>query len=270
MKVYAQKQSQQQSSSNLISSSAQPLAASEAVHPLIQLQRMIGNQAVQRLISANAQQDDEPVVITKNPSPRALMLLDMFIKNRSSFKGSFENDFRTEAKDKDASEESIQVKEREIYWTLKFVANNKTGVIYVRQSQDGTATVNWYQGVMSEKAAPAQEKPEGKCAQKGNAPFSIHYKKPLPTGNIESKLEQFLIMVVNEIKAKSSPPKEIRVCVTLFNVPGESGGNIEEKFGVNIKKFMEAQLPASIKITEVHEVEASTEYYLLTEVTPVY
>lgn len=270
MKIYAQKQPSQQSSSNLASSSAQSLAAGDAVHSLIQLQRTIGNQAVQRLLSENAQQDDDPVVITKNPSPRALMLLDTFIKNRSSFKGSFENDFRTEAKDKDASVESIQVKERGIYWTLKFVVNNKTGVIYVRQSQDETGIVNWHQAVLSDKAAPAQEKSKEKCATKGNAPFSIHYEKPPPTGNLESKLEQFLIMVVKEIKAKSSPPKEIRVCVTLFNVPGESGGNIEEKFGVNIKKFLEARLPASIKIIEVHEVEASTEYYLVTEVTPVY
>jgi hypothetical protein len=275
MKAYAQKQPQQQSSPNLTRSSAQPLAASQAVHPLIQLQRTIGNQAVQRLLRANGQHDDDPVVITKSPSPKALMLLDMFIKNRASFKGASESAFGTEAKDKDASVESIQVKDGEIYWTLKFVTNNKTGVIYVRQSQDGTGIVNWHQGVLSEKAAPSEE-----CAKKAWVKeFDFFSKmKPTPSGSIESSFEKKdLIQMVKLIEARNCPPKEIQVSVTLFNKIGGTvpSDNIAVKnLGFNFKEFLEARLPKSIKIIEVHEVldlgETSTEYPLQTKVTLVY
>jgi len=56
VKVYAQKQSkpQQRASGNISRSSAQHLAASHRVHPILRLQRTIGNQAVQRLLQANA------------------------------------------------------------------------------------------------------------------------------------------------------------------------------------------------------------------------
>lgn len=53
MKAYAQKQPQQQSSPNNARSRAQPLAASHTVNPILHLQRMIGNRAVQRLLHAN-------------------------------------------------------------------------------------------------------------------------------------------------------------------------------------------------------------------------
>jgi hypothetical protein len=57
MKAFAQKQNQlqQQSSPNITRSSAKPLAASHAVHPIMDLQRTIGNQAVVRLLHANAE-----------------------------------------------------------------------------------------------------------------------------------------------------------------------------------------------------------------------
>ena len=56
MKVYAQKQSRpQQRASGIISrSSAQQFAATHRLHPILNLQRTIGNQAVQRLLQANA------------------------------------------------------------------------------------------------------------------------------------------------------------------------------------------------------------------------
>ncbi|HEX4707781.1 MAG TPA: DUF4157 domain-containing protein [Candidatus Udaeobacter sp.] len=57
MKVYAQKQNQpqQQVSLSITRSSAKPLAASYVVHPGMQLQRTIRNQAVQRSLHANAE-----------------------------------------------------------------------------------------------------------------------------------------------------------------------------------------------------------------------
>lgn len=56
MKAHAEKQSkpQQPASHNITRSGAKPLATSHVVHPLLHLQRMIGNQAVQRLLQPNA------------------------------------------------------------------------------------------------------------------------------------------------------------------------------------------------------------------------
>jgi hypothetical protein len=163
MKVHAQKQNktQQRTSSNPTRSVAKPLVASHVVHPLIHLQRTIGNQAVQRLLDANAEglglpvlqrqakSEDDPTVKTEEPSPRALMLLDMFTKNRSGFRRFSGSEFQREAHDKDASVETIPVKQGGIKWTYKFVTNNKTGAIYVRQSQDETQIVNFYEPVAS-------------------------------------------------------------------------------------------------------------------------
>ena len=50
MKVHAQKQLQQQTSPGIAKSNAKPIAASPAVHPMLRLQRTMGNQAVRRLI----------------------------------------------------------------------------------------------------------------------------------------------------------------------------------------------------------------------------
>jgi hypothetical protein len=57
MKVYAQKQNQpqQQVSPSITRSSAKFLAANYGVHPIMHLQRTIRNQAVQRLLEANAE-----------------------------------------------------------------------------------------------------------------------------------------------------------------------------------------------------------------------
>ena len=57
MRTHAQKQNkpQQQSSHNIRRSSAKPLAASPIAHPILHLQRTIGNQAIQRLFRANAE-----------------------------------------------------------------------------------------------------------------------------------------------------------------------------------------------------------------------
>jgi hypothetical protein len=161
MKLRAQKQNQpqQQVSSNTIRSISQPHAASQAVHPLIQLQRLIGNQAVQRLLHANAEglglrvlqrqakSVNEPAVKTEVPSPRASMLLDMFTKNRSGFRRFSGSEFQRESNDKDASVETIQTKIGGTNWTYQFVTNNKTGAIYVRQSQDETQIVNFYEPI---------------------------------------------------------------------------------------------------------------------------
>ncbi len=161
MKVHAQKQDQpqQQASSDNTRPTSQPHAASQAVHPLMQLQRTLGNQAVQRLLHANAEglglrvlqrkaeSVDEPAVKTEGPSPRAAMLLDMFTKNRSGFRRFSGSEFQRESNDKDASVETIQTKIGGTNWTYQFVTNNKTGAIYVRQSQDGTEIVNFYEPV---------------------------------------------------------------------------------------------------------------------------
>src|SRR5690242_14587305 len=59
MKVYAQKKNpQQQVSPNIPRSSAKSLAATPIVHSIMHLQRTIGNQAVQRLLHANAENLD--------------------------------------------------------------------------------------------------------------------------------------------------------------------------------------------------------------------
>lgn len=289
MKAYAKKQNQahQQASPDSARSNARPLAANRIAHPSMHLQRTVGNQAVQRLLRAGteglnspvlqrqAASKGDPAAKTVEPSPRALMLLDVFTKNRSSFKRVHESDFRTESKDKDASVESIRVKEGGIYWTLKFVTNNKTGVIYVRQSQDGTDVVNWYQGVLSKETAPAEE-----CDTKAWAKeFDfLSTKKPTPPGNIESSFVMtHWIWLVKQIQSRSCPPKEIQVSVTLFiktasTVPAD---NIAVKnLGLNVKEFLEARLPKSIKITEAHEVldlgKSSSEYVLQAKVILVY
>lgn len=53
MKAHAQKQKRPQQQASSKTSSARPSAADRAVHPIIHLQRTIGNQAVQRLLQAN-------------------------------------------------------------------------------------------------------------------------------------------------------------------------------------------------------------------------
>jgi len=222
----------------------------------------------------NAQHDDDPVVKTEEPSPRALMLLERFTKNRSSFKRVFESEFRTESKDKDASEESIGVKDGGIHWTLKFITNNRTGLIYVRQSQDGADIINYYQGVLTKETAPAEE-----CDTKAWVKeFLFPAMKLTPPGNIESSFgKKNLIQMVKLMAARSCPPKEIQVSVTLFNKTGGTvlSDNIAVKnLGVNLKEFLEARLPKSIKIIEAHEVldlgKSSTEYPLEAKVTLVY
>jgi hypothetical protein len=107
--------------------------------PILDLQRTIGNQAVLRLL-----QDEEP-------SPRALVLLEMFTKNRARFMKFSPSEFELrESEDKDASIESVRVEEGGLYWTYTFVTNSKTGFIYVRQHQDGIQDANYFQSIQAE------------------------------------------------------------------------------------------------------------------------
>jgi hypothetical protein len=120
----------------------------------MQLQGTIGNQAVQRLLSANGQYDEDTIIKTDEPSPKALMLLEIFTKNKQRFRRYSSSEFQREAKDKDANVETIQGKKGEIKWTYQIVTNKNTDLIYVRESQDGTQIVNYYQGILSEKTSP--------------------------------------------------------------------------------------------------------------------
>ena len=160
MKVHTQKQSQQQVSTSV--ASTRPTSQSSSVHPLIDFQRTIGNQAVQRMLQTNAKGPNAPAQLqaeaeddpTVNPSPRALQLLkelnDAKKDNRNicNFSGS---EFIREAGDTDAVTESIRVKNEVeedsqvgAMWTYEFVENKRTGHIFVRESQDGTEIVNYY------------------------------------------------------------------------------------------------------------------------------
>ena len=57
MKVPAQKQNQPQHqlSSNITRSSVKPFAPSQTLHPILNLQRTIGNQAIRQLLSAKTE-----------------------------------------------------------------------------------------------------------------------------------------------------------------------------------------------------------------------
>lgn len=347
MRTFAQKQDQskEQQPSSLDRSNTPKPEPIHNTHLILQLQRTVGNQAVQRLLRANAVAGatNAAAVKTEEPSPRALMLLEMFTKNRPRFKkfSSSEYEFR-ERKDKDASRESIRVKEGEIYWTLEFVTNNKTGFIYVRQSQDETRIVNYFQSIQAEKASSdaasqkisdkeatsdKEDKPVAKAppkeaagndekeppkktspsinqqASKENPKAESHYKigkthipggffigvldqtwlpgknhqgNPAQQGDMAGNLEESLVKFVQRIKASGTLPKELKISVIIYN---DSGGPAPgyrygaENLGFNIKKFLEARLSKSIKITETHGVvdtsKASAAEHWVT-ITPVY
>lgn len=344
MRVSAQKQNrlQQQTSHNTTMSRAHPLA----VNPLIQLKDTIGNQALQRLLLANGQQDEQRKNKTEEPSQKALMLLDRFTKNKQGFRRFSGSEFQREANDKDASVEIIQSKKGEINWTYQFVTTRNTDFVYVRESQDGTEIVNYYQGILSEKTSPDavsqstsstydksttnDDKPEfGKSPAKipsdsGDKDASDdtrppdHEKKhkdksakkkdcrigetvipggiyvgvfdqtwlpgstfrgiPCHQGDLSQQLEKALVNFAGRIKNSGCIPKELKISVTLFNDTGGPAPGFKyaaENTGSNMKKFLEARLAKSIKITATHKVvdpgkSPSGKSVAQITVTPVY
>jgi hypothetical protein len=97
-------------------------------------------------LQRQAKAGDGAALTAEEPSPRALMLFEMFDSNRAKFKKGFSDlEFSRERREKDAKEETLHVKMGAINWTYVFVTNEKSGAMYVRQSQDGTPIVNIYQ-----------------------------------------------------------------------------------------------------------------------------
>jgi Domain of unknown function (DUF4157) len=102
--------------------------------------------------------------------------------------------------------------------------------------------------------------------------------EPAHQGDLEPDLEEALIKFAKRIKASACVPKELKISVTLFNdsggpAPGYkyAAGNM----GYNIKKFLEARLPTSIKVTETHKVvdpgkPPKAIQLHVTTITPVY
>jgi hypothetical protein len=95
----------------------------------------------------NERDPDDPTK-TGEPSPTALELLKFFKDNRAKFAGYTGPQFRSESHDKDAVIETAQEKVGGTYWTYEFLMNKKTGVVYVKQNQNGVQDINYYQSIV--------------------------------------------------------------------------------------------------------------------------
>lgn len=108
-------------------------------------------------------------------------------------------------------------------------------------------------------------------------PGTDHHGKPLQQGDLTRDLENALIKLVKQIKNSASPPKELQISVTLFrtDLPTPGYKYAAANLGFNIKRFLEARLSKSIKVTETHKfvdngkTSPSAPQFLNT-ITPVY
>jgi hypothetical protein len=101
--------------------------------------------------------------------------------------------------------------------------------------------------------------------------------KPLQQGDLTWELEDELASLAKRITKSDSPPKQLQVSVQLFNdtgTPAIGYGYAAENMARNIRKFLEARIPGSVKVSEVHQViqgkkPAGPGQQLIT-ITPVY
>jgi hypothetical protein len=109
----------------------------------------VGSQTQLPALQCQAVADDDPLLKSKKPTARAAILLQMFwsgVTNTGlSFAPSSEGDFDTASIDTDARVETIQAIKNAGSMTYTLITNKKTGAIHVREKEDGTDLVRYYQ-----------------------------------------------------------------------------------------------------------------------------
>lgn len=176
MKAYAQKknQPQQQSSPNIRRLSPMHLAAGHEVHPITRLQRTIGNQAVQRLLRANA----EHLKVGSNPSATNRNAHDFSRRPAHS-----EAPVALQAKlpVNTPGDKHEQEADRVANEVVSRITTNKSQVIQRRSGEgveEATPLVQ-RQAVAGESSVGAQQEASIQNARGGGQPIAEHVRGPV-------------------------------------------------------------------------------------------